>query len=246
MTDETPVTEETPKVEEETTAPSESEREAFDKFNASQTASETEEAPAVVSEQPVEEEKPSRAQSRIKELAHKVKETKEEVDYWKNLAQPNPQPTPQATDQMPQDGEYQEDGGYLTADQIADATYQRIQADKLAEKQEEAKIALQKDIKKVIKTHPDLEKDDDLAELVFNYAVTKGISLSSAADVIKGKIEAEAIKREQKLLAERGLKSGVASPQGKSVSSGEKAPVNLANMSEEEKRANWNEIINSL
>jgi hypothetical protein len=197
---------------------------------------EVEEAPADVSDQPTEdvetEEKPPRAQTRIKELTSRAKQAEEEVAYWRQLAAQPKQAEPVVT----------EDGTY-SAEQIADVIMQKQQAAELEKGRVEAAKSMQKDIAETLQVHPDLDQDDEKAELVYNLALSKGISLKAAADRFSAMIKSERAKAEKKVIAEKAQKAGVSSPQGSSVARGETPKPDIANMSDEERQANWGQII---
>jgi hypothetical protein len=203
-----------------------------------ETPSEVEEAPAAVSEQPTEEkvetEKAPRAESRIHELAKRAKEAESEVAYWKQLA----------AQAQPQEPVVTEDGTY-SAEQIADVILQKQQALDVEKQRQEAAKSMRKDIAETLQSHPDLDQDDELAEIVYNFAAAKGISLKSAADRIKARISNEKAKAEKKVIAEKALKGNVSSPQGSSVASGEAPKPDISKMSEDEKAANWGQILSS-
>ena len=199
---------ETPQVESET---------------SEETPSEVEQSPADVSDQPTEEkeepEKKPRAETRIHELAKRAKEAESEVAYWKQLA----------AQAVPSQPIVTEDGTY-SAEQIADVILQKQNAQKIEEQKLEATKSMQKDIAETLQSHPDLDQDDELAEIVYNFALSKGISLKSAADKIKARISTEKVKAEKKVIAEKALKGNVSSPQGSSVSTGETPPPDVNNM----------------
>lgn len=232
MTDEeTPV--ETPapeaeQVESETTPPSTSE---------TQTASETEMSEEPTSEAPAEEEKKlPRSEKRIQELTRKNKELEEKASYWDALnAQP---PTAPPSNE--------ENDGTVTVDGIADAVLRKQQIANFEQVKYQAQDAMQRDALAALTAHPELESDNELADLVVAYAKEKKISFKAAADRVKTRMEQEREKAEKKALASRANTQGASSPSGGRVSSGEMAPINIANMTEQEKAANWDRILASM
>jgi len=227
------VMEETPAVETETTETPQGQNE---------TASETEGSEVATSEQPAEEEKtddnPSRSQSRIRELSKKAKEAEERAEYWESLAR-----------QAPEIPNVESEDGTYTVDQVADVLMAKQDAREIERKKDDARKALRQDIETSVEKYPELQTDDDLAQMVYGYAVQKKISLTSAADQIISRMKAQEAKAakvaEAKTVASQSIRSGVSSPQGGSVSDGAMPPPDVSSMSEEEKAANWNKIISS-
>jgi|SRR6185369_5040655 len=217
------VVEETQTVETETTTPSTSETETTPEV---ETSSET------TSESPTTEEQP-RAQARIQQLNRKVKELEEKASYWDALqAQPPAPPT-------------DEGDGEVTVESIADAVVRKQNIERMESTRQEAAGAMQKDALDALTAHPDLETDDELAAIVVAYAEKNKLSFKAAADTIKSRMTQEQKKAESKVLATQAQKTGATSPSGARVSTGEMEPINLSNMTEEEKAANWSKILAS-
>ncbi len=186
------------------------------------------------SEQPAEEtEAVSRSQERIRELVRGKKEAQEEAEYWKNLA---------IEPQMLEVGDPDESG--YTLEQISASVVNKLNEAQTAQQKKEAAQALKKDIEATIKTYPELDKDDDLAAIVMSVAEKRGISVRSAADRVMAMVKDRESVREKKVLAGQASKVGVSAPRGESVANN--APsLNISQLSEDEKRANWDKIINN-
>lgn len=199
-----------------------------------ETSTDVEMSEAGTEAQPTDGERQSRSQSRIQELNKKRKEAQEEAEYWRSLAQKQPDLAP-----------VEPENGVYTAEQIADIILQKQESKRIEESKKTAAKSLQDDIQKTLEAHPDLAEDDDLAEIVFNFAAQKGISLVAAADRIKSKLSSERAKVEKRAIATQASKASVSSPQGSKVSNGEAPKPDVSNMTEDEKRANWNTILNN-
>lgn len=207
-----------------------------------ETASETEMSEGTPSESessPAEEEKgETRSQARIRELNRKAKEAEQRAEYWENL-----------TKQAPNIPNIESEDGVFTADQVADIIVAKQDARKIEENRGKAQLALQQDIQDSIQSYPELEQDDDLAQIVYGYAVQKKISLKSAADQVISRMKQQEKKAakvaEQKTVASQSMRAGVSSPQGGSVSNGQLPPPDVSNMSDSEKAANWDKILAS-
>lgn len=186
------------------------------------------------SEQPAEEtEAVSRSQERIRELVKGKKEAQEEAEYWRSLAQ-----EPQKIEV----GEPDESG--YTLEQISASVVNKLNEAQTAQQKKEAAQALKKDIENTIKAYPELDKDDDLAAIVMSVAEKRGISVRAAADRVMTMVQEKESVREKKVLANQASKVGVSAPRGESVANN--APsLNIAQLSEEEKRANWDKIISN-
>lgn len=219
------VSEETPAVEPETTAPSTSEDE---------TTTETpEEAPADVSDQPEEDvEKTPRAQKRIQELTHKLKQAEEKASYWDEL-------NAQAPEAVAEENE----DGVVTVESIAKAVKNELKADQIESRKGEAAKARQLDAYETLQAHPVLQDDEELAEMVVAFAKEKKITFRAAADRIVSRTNNVAKKAEAKAVADRALKVGASSPAGGRVSSGQMSAPDVTTMSEDDKAANWNQIL---
>lgn len=207
---------------EETTAPSASEE---------QTTSEVEEAPADVSDQPTEEEKP-RAEKRIHELSKRLKESEQRADYWEQL---NAQPV--APTELPQQETY-------SAEDIANVILSKQQTLEQEKQKKEANEELKQDITATLKKHPDLDTNDKLSRVVFSYAQANNMRLVDAADEIKAQIKANEEKVKKELLATQSGRVGVTTPSGSRVSTGDEK-VNINSMSDDDKSANWGKILQS-
>jgi len=216
VSEETPVEETTPESAPET-----------------ETPSETETAPADVSDQPVEEVKKPRAEQRIHELSKRLKDAEQKADYWEKFNAPEPV-TPMDEPQ----------GEYLTADQIADSVLRKQQIQQYEKDKSEANKEMQKDILVTLEKHPDLEGNDKLSRTVFSYAQANNMRISDAADEIKAQIEVNENKVKKELLASRSGRLGVTTPSGGKVSTGEEK-IDISSLSDEEKAANWNKILDS-
>lgn len=214
-------------VETETTAPSTSETETTPKTDQSEVAT---------SEQPAEDGKKPRSEARIQELIKKNKELEAKVDYWDRMAAQPDQST--ATEQT--------DSEFLTADQVAEAVLRKQKAEQIVVDKAKAQTDMQKDAAAALEAHPELQSDDDLATMVVAFAREKRISFTAAANIVKAKMEAESKKAEQKVLASQSMRAGASTPQGGNVSSGGETPIDIANMTEDEKRANWSKIVSSM
>lgn len=212
-------------VESETTSPSTSE---------TQTTPEVENSEVATSAQPTEEVKQPRANQRIQELSKRAKEAEERAEYWSNLAQ---QPQPVAP-QQPED-----DSELTTVDQVADAVMRKQNEQKQKENYVVATQQVQRDAIETLAAHPELESDDELANLVVLTAQSQGITLKAAAEKIKSRLKTEQKKAEQKVVAEQASRTGVTSPRGEKVSTGEPTKPNLSTMTEMDKEANWGQIL---
>jgi hypothetical protein len=220
---------EAPEVEVNTTPPSTSEIE---------TPSESVETSEVATSEQPAEEKPNRSQQRIQELSKKAKEADERATYWETLAkQGEPQPEPAAT------GDDEEFG----VDQLADAVVQRLERGSHEEKAQKAQKELTEDLITVLQKYPELDSDDELAELIVARAQAKGIRLSAAADQVMGKIAEKAKLTEKKVLADEAARSGNPSGNGTKVSTSEpvKKNVDLMKMTKDEEKDNWSQILES-
>jgi len=223
------VMEETPAVESETTeAPQGQEQTTSEVEMSEATTSESEALPT----EEAKEETP-RSEKRIQQLAREKNEAKEEAEYWKNLAGQAP-PMPET----PEDG-------YVTAEQVADTVLAKQEGIRIQEQKKQAQKALENDIVETLKAHPNLETDDDLAKAVYANAQTQGISLKASAEWFEKLITKEKETAVKKEVAARQIRSGVSSPQGSSVSKGESGRPNINSMTEDEKAANWNDILAS-
>lgn len=220
------VTDESPEVESETTAPSTSES-----SDATETTPETETSPVDASSQPAKEDNQPRSQKRIQQLISEKKALEEKAAYWDALnAQPPAPPEEEDT---------------VTVDGIADAVLRKQQTAQVENVRRDAQSALQRDALAALEAHPELETDDELADMVVAYAEKNKISFKASADRIKARLVQEQKKAENKVKADQANKAGASSPSGGRVSSGEMAPVNVAAMTDEEKQANWDKIISS-
>jgi len=220
--EEATVSKETPV--EETTTPSASEIE---------TSSETETAPADVSDQPVEEAKKPRAEQRIHELSKRLKDAEQKADYWEKFNAPElvaPMDEPQ--------------GEFLTADQIADSVLRKQQIQQYEKDKSDANKEMQRDILVTLQKHPDLEGNDKLSRTVFSYAQANNMRISDAADEVKTQIKANEDKVKKELLASQSGRLGVTTPSGGKVSIGEEE-IDINSLSDKEKAANWNKILQS-
>lgn len=186
------------------------------------------------SEQPAEEtEAVSRSQERIRELVRGKKEAQEEAEYWKRLAE-----EPQKLEV----GEPDESG--YTLDQISASVVNKLNEAQTAQQKKEAALSLKKDIETTIKTYPELDKDDDLAAIVMSVAEKRGISVRAAADRVMTMVREKESQTQKKVLADQASKVGVSAPRGESVANN--APgLNLNQLSEDEKRSNWDKIISN-
>jgi hypothetical protein len=226
---------ETPEVETETTEVPQ---------DLNETTSETEMSEVATSEkyreeQPAEEAKTeSRAANRIKQLNRKAKEAEERAEYWENLAR-----------QAPEIPQVESEDGTFTADQVADVILAKQSAQEVEKQRDAARKALVSDIRESVEKYPELQSDDDLAQMVYGYAVQKRISLQSAADQVISRIKAQEAKAakiaQQKTTASQAIRTGVSSPQGGTISDGQLPPPDVSSMSEEEKAANWSKIVAS-
>jgi hypothetical protein len=220
MEEETTVSQET--TVDETAAPS---------VSGTETTTEAVEAPADVSDQPVEEKKP-RSEQRIHELSKRLKESEQRADYWERLnATPPETPTSE-----PQD--------VYSAEQIAEVIMNKQQTAEIARQKEEANKELKNDITETLVKHPDLESNDKLSKTIFAYAQANNMRISDAADEIKSQIKANEEKVKKEVLATQSGRVGVTTPQGGRVSDGADK-INVDSMSEEEKSANWGKILQS-
>lgn len=213
-------------MEEETTPVQEGETPAP---SASETPStpEVDPSPADTSVQPTEEvtSKPSRVQERISQLA-------QERSYWKDLATQKQETEPQP-----------EDTGEVTVAEVARQTAEAVRKEM---RQEEAHRQAMADAVKAEQKYPQLSEDEDLATDVIALARGRNISILDAAEKIIGRSQAQAEKVNQaKGKAEASLKAP-ASVAGKKVASGDAAPIDLSQLSEEDKAANWNQIISNI
>lgn len=207
---------------EETPAPSASEE---------QSAPEAEISEADTSDQPADEvteaQAPkSRAQSRISELAN-------EKNYWKDLALQNAPLKEEETETDESEG--------IGVKDIAKAVISELEAKETSKRVSEAqKVAIQ-DALEATKKYPELDTDDRLARRVLAIAQADGISIVEAADEYLGSQKAQA-----RQSAEANLRTGVTTPAAKTVSTGQAPKLDLRNLSEEEKAANWGEIVAKL
>jgi len=219
-------------------------QESLDELTSSQSASETQTEPEVetetetseadTSDQPAEESnKGTRSQERIRQLVRGAKEAKEEAEYWKKLAQ---------EPKMMDIGDVDE-GGY-TLDQISASVVNTLNQQKTIEEKNKAAEAMKQDIEATIEAYPDLDQDDDLSAIVMSVAEKRGISIKSAADRVMSMVREKEAITEKKVKAEQAIKSGVSAPRGESVANNAPA-IDISQMSEEEKRANWSKIISN-
>lgn len=221
------VTEETPAVESETTEPSTSE------VVEPQTTTEPEEAPADVLEQPEPVDETPRAQKRIQELTRKNKELEEKAAYWDQLSAK----IPDAVDEN--------EDGTVTVDAIADAVLRKQEAKQIENNRTQAQTDMQRDAAETLIAYPVLEKDNELADMVVAYAEKNRISIKAAAAKVMNRFDTAQKKAEAKTLASQATRAGASSPTGERVSTGAMAPPDVSKMSEEEKAANWDNIIAS-
>lgn len=224
------VTEETPAVEPETT------EESTPEVEEPQTTTESpEEAPADVSDQPEEEvEETPRAQKRIQELTRKNKELGEKAAYWDQLNARLPE------------APAEEEDGVVTVDSIAKAVKHELKSDQIENDRLEAQKAMHRSAVEALEAYPQLEDDEEAAEIVVALAEKKKISFKAAADRFYARTEQTAKKAEAKAVANKALKVGASTPTGNRVSNGELAAPNISAMSEEDKAANWDTILASM
>lgn len=209
--------ESTPVQEEETSAPSASETES---------APEVETSPADTLAQPTEEataeEPKSRAQERISKLAA-------ERDYWKDLRT-----------SAPSSEETTEDTGEVTVQEVAKQTAAAVRTEI---RREEAHKQMLQDALTAEERYPQLADDDELAADVLALAQGRNISISAAAERIIGKQVQRTTEARDK--AEQSLKAPASSPQGKKVATGQAPKLNLSQLSEADKAANWSAVLES-
>lgn len=216
------------------------------------TSTEAERSEAGTSAQPVEEEpkreKSERAQERIQQFARRAKNAEERAEYWEKLYQ-NVQtpPQPPVKPESPQGSEGESE--FVTADDVATKTAQAVQgsirAERAQEERQRAAEALKQDALETIAAYPELEEDDELGAMVFDFAKSNGISLKAAAARVKERLRTQSEQAEKRVVADQITRSGVSSPQGQGVSSGEPTRPDLNSMDESQKAANWSEIIAS-
>jgi hypothetical protein len=223
MTDEeTVASPQTDKVESETTSPSTSE---------TQTAESPEMSEGTTLASPEDTEKLPRSEQRIKDLTHKVKELEEKASYWDQLNAVPPEAPPEDEDAP------------VTVDGIAEAVLRKQQTVQLEQTKLQAQEEMAKDAAAALAAHPELETDDELADIVVAYAEKNKMSFKLAADKIKQRMNQEQKKAEAKVSASNAQRAGASTPTGTKVANGELTPIDLNNMSEDEKAANWSQIL---
>ncbi|MBA2706130.1 MAG: hypothetical protein H0U60_20030 [Blastocatellia bacterium] len=210
--------ESTPVQEEETSAPSASETESAPEVETSEA--DTLDQPT--EEATAEETKPNRAQERIKRLAA-------ERDYWKDLA-----PAPSQPEESGEEGE-------VTVKEVARQTAEEVHR---TIRQEDARKNMLQDAMKAEEAYPQLADDEDLAADVLAVARGRQISITAAAERVIGR-QVQQVKQARGK-AEQNLKAQASTPQSRKVNTGEPAPLNLNQLSEEDKAANWSQIISNL
>jgi hypothetical protein len=180
------------------------------------------------------EPKPTRAQKRIEELTKRAKEAEEKAQYWEAL---NAKPQEYAL-------EPDEDGN-VTPEQVANLTVAKMEAKELERQRKGAEQAMQQDMLSTYEAYPELNDDQELADLVVAQALNKGITLKASADRIMKRFASTQKETQARTLATAASKNAVLTPSAGRVGSGEAAPVDWKNMSDDERRANWGKIVST-
>lgn len=217
-------------VEAETASSSAPESEPATQTEETSPDSYSEPSEAATSEQP--EDKKSRAQERITQLSQRVKEAKAEADYWRKLSQPQPEAP-----------KIESEDGYLTAEQIADAVDYRLSMKDRQYQAEVAKSQLAQDYLQAVESYPEVASDADLADMVVSMAMSRGITLTAAAERVIGRIQGVQRQAEARTMATEAAKNKSSSPQPGRVGNGEPVRPKLEEISENERRENWADIV---
>lgn len=229
MEDNLPVSETTPDVTPVTPVENAPTVEATETQAPQASTTDTETAPVETTSQPEDnsEERPKRSDKRIKQLT-------QDRDYWKTIAEATAQQQP-ATPADPTD----DNGGLLTAEEIAAATIKQFNQ---SQKLDKAREAMLDDAALAEEQYPELATNEKLAKRVVVIAQTEGISILDAArDLIDGPKTA-AKKAEARANASEAARAASASPSANQAGTTESRSVKWADLSETERRDLWPDI----
>lgn len=180
------------------------------------------------------EQKSTRAQKRIEELSRRAKEAEEKAQYWERMNAKTPEVFMEP-----------DENGFVSPEQIAELTASKLEAREIEKGRKSAQQEMEQDMLSTYDAYPELNDDQELADLVVAQALNKGITLKASADRIMKRFQATQKETQARTMATAASKNAVLTPSAGRVGSGEAPAIDWRNMSDDERRANWGKIVST-